>query len=249
MPNIHSNITFGLVSIPVTMNPIIKNNDISFNQLHKKCLHRIEYVKYCPYCKKEVKETDIVKGFQYEKDNYLVFSKEELAKLKIANDKLIEVVSFIKETDIPSFYYEKSYFLVADSKSKSYNLFCEALKKTNKVALAKTVLGTKFYYCTLKFTDIGIILTTLYFEEEINLINDKLKLENNTKDLNLAIKLIESMSSKYTPDKYLDEYQNRIKSAIDDKLNGKKIKKTKVKTRKQVSDLTKALELSLKDLK
>ena len=110
MPNIHSNISFALVNIPVLLNPIIKNNDTSFNQLHKKCLGRVKYIKYCPKCKKDLKESDIVKGYQFEKDNYLVFSKTELDNLKPDWDKEIEVISFIKEGSVPPWYFEKSYF-------------------------------------------------------------------------------------------------------------------------------------------
>lgn len=73
---IHSNISFGLVNIPILLNPIIKNNDTSFNQLHKKCMNRIRYIKYCPKCKKEVKEKDIIKGYEYKKDNYLTFDNQ-----------------------------------------------------------------------------------------------------------------------------------------------------------------------------
>lgn len=169
MPNIHSNISFALVNIPVLLNPIIKNNDTSFNQLHKKCLGRVKYIKYCPKCKKDLKESDIVKGYQFEKDNYLVFSKTELDNLKPDWDKEIEVISFIKEGSVPPWYFEKSYFLNTEGKSKAYNLFYEALKKTKRVALVKTVIGPKFYYGILKLVENGIILTTLYFEEEVRI--------------------------------------------------------------------------------
>lgn len=246
MPNIHSNISFALVNIPVVMNPIIKNNDTSFNQLHDKCMHRIKYIKYCPHCKTNVKEKDIIKGYEFENDNYLTFEKEELAKLKVDNDKEIEVVSFIKISEIDPIYFEKSYFLETDSKSKSYTLFCEALRKTKKVALAKTIIGSKFYYCILRFAQNGIILTTLFFDEEVNVPNKELVFSSSDKELDLAIKLIDNLSDKFNPDRYKDEYQESIKKAIDDKLNGKTIKKRKKKNKEQVSDLLEALEKSLK---
>ena len=110
MPNIHSNISFGLVNIPILMNPIIKNNDISFNQLHKVCLNRINYVKYCPHCKKEVKEKDIIKGYEYEKDRYITFPKEDLDKLKPEKKEEIEIISFIDIKEVDPIYYEKSIF-------------------------------------------------------------------------------------------------------------------------------------------
>lgn len=249
MPNIHSNISFGLVNIPIIMNPLIKNNDTSFNQLHKKCLNRIQYVKYCPQCKIPLKENEIIKGYEYEKGEYLTFEKEELDNLRPKNEKEIEIISFVPLSDIDPTYFEKSYVLETEKKSKAYLLFCEALKKTKKVALAKTVIGTKFYYCILRFTPYGIIMTTLFFEEEVNLEAKEFTEKMNEKELELAIKLIDSLKGKFEPQKYKDEYQNNIKEAIDNKINGKAIKKTKTKSKKQISDLMEALEKSLKNKK
>lgn len=249
MPNIHRNISFALVNIPVVMNPLIKNNDISFNQLHKKCLNRVSYVKFCNHCKTYLKESDIIKGYEYEKGEYVTFDKTELAKLKINNEKEIEIISFILLSEIDPCYFEKSYVLTSETNSKSYILFCEALKKTKRVALSKTIIGNKFYYCILRFTEYGIIMTTLYFDEEVKLKEQKLLKEVNEKELNLAIKLIDSLKGKFEPQKYQDEYQKNIKSAIDDKLNGQEIKKVKRKNKVQVNDLMTALEKSLKGKK
>ena len=233
MPNIHSNISFGLVNIPIVMNPIIKNNDTSFNQLHQKCLNRIQYVKYCPHCKIPIKENEIIKGYEYEKGEYLTF----------------DIISCVPIEEIDPSYFEKSYMLEAETKSKAYLLFCEALKKTKRVAVAKTVLGSKFYYCILRFTAYGIIMTTLFFEEEVLLPNEQISGKLNDKELDLAIKLIESLKGNFEPEKYKDEYQDNIKNAIDDKLNGKTIKSKKKKPKTQVSDLMEALEKSLKGKK
>ena len=249
MPNIHSTISFGLVSIPIVMNPIIRNNDTSFNQLHKECMHRVSYVKYCEHCKETLKERDIIKGYEYEKDKYLTFPKEELDKLKPENEHEIEIVSFVDIKEIDPAYFEKSYKLETEKKSKAYNLFCEALKRSKRVALAKTVIGSKFYYCILRFTSKGIIMTTLFFREEVMLPEEELDLKVNEKELDLAVKLIEERKGKFEPDKYQDEYQDNIKDAIDDKLNGRTIKKTKKKQKEQVNDLLEALEKSLRKKK
>lgn len=245
----YSNISFGLVSIPVIMNPIIKNNDASFNQLHDKCLSRVKYIKYCPTCKKDLKEKDIIKGFQYEKDNYIVFNKSELDKIKPENDKEIEVISFIDIEEVSPVFFEKSYFLKTKNKSKAYVLFCEALKKTKKVALAKTILTSKFYYCILRFQSDGIIMTTLYFDEEVNIPDNSLSAKITDKELNMAIKLINNMKGKFEPQKYIDEYQESIKKAIDDKLDGKKISSKKKKNKVKINNLLDALERSLNDKK
>lgn len=246
MANIHSSINFALVNIPIVINPIIRNNDTSFNQLHEKCGHRINYVKYCPKCKVKIKETDIIKGYEYEQDKYVVFQKDELNKLKPENEKEIDIISFIPLKEIDPIYFEKSYDVDAEGKGKAYFLFCEALKKTNLVALAKTVIGNKFYYCILRFNKDNIILTTLYFEEEVNVKKDESNIKINEKELDLAIKLITSLKGKFEPEKYKDEYQDNIKEAIENKLEGKNIKSKKKTNKKQINDLMEALEKSLK---
>lgn len=246
MPNIHSSISFGLVNIPVVMNPIIKNNDTSFNQLHTKCQERITYVKYCPHCKVNLKEKDIIKGYEYEDNKYITFSKEELNKLKPDQDKEIDIVSFVPLSEIDPMYFEKSYILETEGKGKAYNLFCEALKRSKLVAVAKTVIGSKFYYCILRFFEKRIIMTTLYFEEEVMLEEKNTKSEVNETELSMAIKLIENLKGNFEPEKYKDEYQDNIKNAIDDKIDGKKITKSKKKSKKQITDLMEALEKSLK---
>lgn len=246
MPNIKSNISFGLVNIPILMNPIIKNNDTSFNQLHTKCHERINYIKYCPHCKVNLKEKDIIKGYEYEKDKYVIFKKEELDKLKPSQDKEIEIISFIPIDEIDAMYFEKSYMLDASGKGKAYKLFCTALNKSKMVALAKTVIGTKFYYCILRFFKERIIMTTLYFEEEVLLPEKDEKFTADEKELALAMKLINSLKGKFEPQKYRDEYQDNIKKAIDDKLEGKAVKGTKKKNRAKIDNLLEALEKSLK---
>lgn len=246
MADIHSSIQFALVNIPVLLNPIIKNNDTSFNQLHKKCGERIRYVKYCPHCKTKINEQDIIKGYSYVEDDYITFKKEELDLLKPKNEKEIEIISFVPLESIDPIYFEKSYDINPEGKGKAYYLFCEALKKCKLVALAKTVIGSKFYYCILRFTEQNIVLTTLYFEEEIHVQKDSKDYEVNQKELDLAIKLITSLKGKFEPNKYIDEYQENVRKAIEDKMKGKTIKKTKSKSKKQINDLMEALEKSLK---
>lgn len=241
-----STISFGLVNIPILLTPVVKNNDISFNQLHKKCKNRISYLKYCPHCKTEVNQTDIIKGYQYEKDEYLEFTSKELNDLKPENEGEIEIVSFIPLKEIDPSYFEKTYKLNTEKKSRAYNLLTKALMKTNLVGLSKTVIHNKFYYGILRFHESNLLFTTLYFDEEMNLNNNLEPVKIDQKELDLAIKLIENLKGHFEPEKYKDEYQNKIKDAIEDKLAGKKVKKTKKSPKKEVKDLMKALEMSLK---
>lgn len=249
MANLKTAITFGLVNIPVRLNPVIKNNDTNFNYLHKKCLNRVSYIKYCPICKKDVKVKDLIKGFEYSDDKYVTFDEEDFDKLKTNDDKNIDIIAFVKQSEIDPIYYEKSYYLKTEGKSKAFSLFKKALKKCGKVAIAKTVIGSKSYYVLLRFGSDNIIMTTLFYNEEIRLNEDSTEDDFTEKEMDLALKLIESMSDKFTPEKYKDDYQDKIKDAIEKKIDGKEIKQAKSKRKTSVSNLMDALEKSLKDKK
>ena len=249
VPGYKSAISFGLVHIPVSLNPVISNNDTSFNMLHKDCLKRVKYKKYCYTCDEEVKNDDLVKGYRYAPDNYVTFDDEDFEKLKTENDRTIEIISFVDLKEIDPIYFEKSYYLVTDGKNRAFSLFKAALKSQNKVAIAKTVLGNKSYYVILRFGGNNIIMSTLFFEEEIRLFEDTDDETFTKKEMDLAAELINNMTGKFRPEEYSDEYQNKIKEAIEKKIEGKEIKKVKSKKTKNITDLMSALEESLKDTK
>lgn len=161
-----SSLSFGLVNIPININPILQDNDVSFNQLHKKCLTCIKYVKYCPHCKKEVKQSDIIKGYKIDEDKYITLTNEELKNLRIENENNIEIVGFVGASEIDPVFYEKSYVLTVPNKSKAFSLFKEALEKSKRIAIAKTIISTKFYYVAIRIMQNNIIMSTLYFNEE-----------------------------------------------------------------------------------
>ncbi len=245
--NYQTAISFGLVHIPVLMNNAIKNNDVSFNLLHKKCKERLEYIRYCPHCKTKVKNDEIEKGYEYKKDDYVTFTDNDFAKLKSENDKIIEIISFVDINEIDPIYYEKSYTLTPNNSSKAFNLFKWALRKSKKVAIAKTILRNKLYYVVIRFGYENIIMDTLYYEEEIKLQREKMVKDFSDNELNMALKLIKAMSAKFTPEEYIDEYQNNLKMAIDKKIKRKDIKKIKSKKKRNINDLMTALEESLKE--
>jgi len=248
MANLKTAITFGLVNIPVRLNPVIKNNDTSFNYLHKKCLNRVSYIKYCPVCKSDVKNKDLIKGYEYSDDKYVTFDENDFDKLKSDEDKVIDIISFVKLSEIDPIYYEKSYVVLTNTKSKAYSLFKAALDKTKKVAIAKTVIGTKFYYVVLRLGEKNILMNTLYFEEEVVIPDNFADSKFTTKELDLAVELINSLKMKFKPEELVDEYQTKVKDAIDLKIDGKTIKKPRKKQEKNIKDLMTALEMSLKNV-
>ena len=244
--NYQTSISFGLVNIPVYLNSAIKDNNVTFNLLHKKCDTRLEFIRYCPHCETKVKNTDIIKGYEYRNDNYVTFTNEEFAKLKSENEKIIEIISFVNINEIDPVYYDKSYCLTPNKSNKSFELFKEALRKSNKVAIAKTYIHNRQYYVVIRFGYQNIIMNTLYYEEEVKLQNEKEEKKFSAEELKLAMKLIDSLTDKFKPKSYKDEYQNRIKDAIKKKIKGEKIKTVKKKKTKSIDDLYLALEKSIK---
>lgn len=243
-----SSISFGLVNIPITINPILQDNDVSFNQLHKKCLTRIKYVKYCPHCKKEVKQEDIIKGYKINEDKYITLTSEELKNLRVETEGNIEIVGFVGASEIDPVFYEKSYVVSVPSKSKAFSLFRDALEKSKKIAIAKTILSTKFYYVAIRMMGDNMIMSTLYFNEEIIIPDAVSSAKYTKKELDLATKLIDSLKMKFKPEEYVDEYQENIKEAIKEKQKGMKPKTVKAKRKNNIKDLMQALELSLKNV-
>lgn len=243
-----SSISFGLVNIPITINPILQDNDVAFNQLHKKCLTRIKYVKYCPHCEKEVKQEDIIKGYKINEDKYITLTSEELKNLRVETEGNIEIVGFVGTSEIDPVFYEKSYVVSVPSKSKAFSLFRDALEKSKKIAIAKTILSTKFYYVAIRMMGDNMIMSTLYFNEEIIIPDAVSSAKYTKKELDLAMKLIDSLKMKFKPEEYVDEYQENIKDAIKEKQKGMKPKTVKAKRKNNIKDLMQALELSLKNV-
>ena len=245
MANIHSMITFCLVNIPVSVGTLIKNNDISFFQVHKKCLERIKYQKYCPHCKKVLKESEIEKGYINDEDEMIVFDQKELTNLKPENEGEIEIVSFFNSNEIDPKYYQKTYVIVPEKKGKAYFLLRDAMQKMKCVALCKTVLYNKFTYAILRISEDIFLLTTIYFAEEVNDISTYKSPKISAKELELATSLIKKMTAHFEPQKYKDEYHEKVLKAIELKSKGKKVPKSKKKSSKEIASMMNALEKSL----
>lgn len=240
-------ISMGLVLIPIGMYKATVDNDIHFNQLDKESKARIKYKKYCSHCGKEVTSTDIVKGYEYEKDKYVVMSDDELEKIKTKKDKTIHILHFAKMSEVNMIYYEKDYYAVPDTGAeKAYELLRQALLSQKKVAIAKTVMGTNEKLLVLYPTKDGIIVKTLFYYDEIAAMTKsvpKMKLDEN--ELNMAKMLIENMTRPFVAEEYQDEYQARLRDAIMKKIQGQEIVAVDTSGSPNVIDLMEALQKSL----
>lgn len=240
-------IEFGLVYIPITLSNCIKQNDIGFNMIDKKTMSRIKYIKTCVDCNdKEISNKDIVKGYQYEKNKYVIFTDEDFEKLKTQKDKNICIEAFISINEINPIFFDKTYYVKPNGAEKPYFLLLNAMQKQKKVALAKTVIGTKESLIILSCNKGIMLATTLFFNDEIVELPAIKKTTINKKELDLATSLINQMESNFNPEKYKDEYNEKVKKAIKTKISGKQIIEAKAdKKLSKVINIMEALQKSL----
>lgn len=240
-------ISMGLVLIPVGLYKTTTDNDIHFNQLCKDSNQRIKYKKYCSHCNKEVTNSDIVKGYEYEKDRYVVMTNEEIEKIKTKKDKTIHIIQFAKMSEVNMIYYEKDYYAVPDSGAeKAYELLRQSLLSQKKVAIAKSVMGSNEKLLVLYPTKEGLIVKTLFYADEIAAMPKqipKMKLDQN--ELDMAKMLIENMTKPFKAEEFHDEYQERLRDAIMKKIQGQEIVAVDNSTQNNVIDLMEALQQSL----
>ena len=218
-------ISFGLVAIPIELHTATAENDISFNQLHKKDHSRIRYKKTCAHCNEEVKSEDIVKGYEYEKDKYVEITPDEIEKIKTEKDKSIQILHFANLNQISPVYYDRAYHLLPSAGGeKAFELLRQSLMNEQKVAIGKTVMGSSEKLLVIIPREDGIIIQTMYFHDEVKDIPVKYqKPKVAAPELKLAQQLINSMDTPFEPAAYHDEYQERLRGLLETKIAGKKI--------------------------
>lgn len=218
-------LSFGLIYIPITLHSSVKSNDIGFNMLDRKTMSRVQYKKTCADCSgREVKQEDIVKGYEYEEGKYVVFDDSDFEKIKTPKDKNITIEAFVDAEEIDPIFYDKPYYVNPTGGEKAFALLLKAMESENKVGIAKTVLGNKETLIAIRVKNGKMLLNTLFFNDEIQTNPAKeIKEEVKPAELEMAKTIIGSMSGAFTPDKYKDEYQARVKQAIEAKISGKEI--------------------------
>lgn len=242
-----SAISVGLLYIPVGLYKTTRDTSISFNQLCKDSHERVRYKKYCPSCDKEIKNEDIIKGFEYEKGRYVTFTSDELERIKSKKDKTIHIEHFAKMSEIDNILFDKDYYLVAEpGAEKAYELLRQSLLSKKEVGVAKTVLGTNENLLVLYPTKECIIAKILFYQEEIQEIpKSQTKIELSKQELDMAKTLIESMTKKFDISAYQDEYQKKLRDAITNKINGNEIVSADTEISNNIINLMDALKKSV----
>ena len=246
-------ISFGLVNIPIGVYSATHSERISFNFLHKKDLGRIHNVRECDVCGKQVPYEDLVRGYEYEKGEYVALEEEDFDKIAIESSKTINVMEFVDQDEIDPMFFDTPYYLAPGKNADHvYALFREALKESGKMGIAKVAFREREHLAAVKAHDNVLMLDTMFFADEIakpGELDLPTTAKISEKERKLAEKLIEEMSGKFKPEKYEDTYREALLEMIEAKVKGKHGKTKRVAPKKattNVVDIMSKLKASLK---
>jgi len=249
-------IRFSLVTIPIQIfNAIETGNNISFKQLHNEDNGRISYKKVCTSCEEEVPYGDIVKGYEYEPDQYVILKKEEFASIKLKSNRAIDVDAFVDVNEVHPSRFEAVYYVGpnGDIAIKTFNLFRKALLKTNKAGVGRIILRDREDVVLLTAQDDGLVMYKLRYPYELRKMEDVPDLKDVEVDetqLQLAETLIASLDKGFGDIDFEDRYRDALLELVDDKVAGKEIVTLSEETESApVIDIMDALKKSIEDAK
>lgn len=240
-------ISFGLINVPVKMHAATEAQEFKFNYLHKECQQRIRSIKKCSHCDKEVEMADLVKGYEYEKDRYIILSEEDLASLEQPMSRSIDILDFVDLKEIDPIYYQKSYYLSPEETAqKAYWLLSKAMEESGKVALARVTMRSKQHLACLRVFEAGLIMETMYYPKEIRHMDAVWDHVVSTEtELAMARQLIDNLAHPFEPEKYHDELHDQLAQMIESKVTGEIYKVETPSKGGQVVDLMEALRASI----
>lgn len=247
----NATISFGLVSIPVRFYTATKSEDIHFHLLHESCGSRVNRKWWCPHHEKIVDSDELIRGYEITKNKYVTFTDEEMETLETDDNRALEITEFVDLHEIDPVFYEKAYFLGPSAGGgKTYRLLAQAMKKQDKVAVARWIASGKQQMVVLRPYEKGLILHTMYYADEVRDFG-AIDLEESPvrdKEVQLAEMLINELTEKkFDPLEFKDEYRHRLLDRIRAKSKGKTIEPEEKEEEKggEVIDIMEALRRSL----
>ena len=245
-------ITFGLISVPVRLFTAARSERMSFNQLHSTCHTRVRQQLYCPTCDCTVERSEIVKGYQYIKDQYVLVEDTEIKKVQPQSADSMEILEFVKMDEVDPLYFDSSYYLVPeDAGRKAYHLLVDTMDQAGYAAVAKLAMHQREYTVLVRAREQGLTLHTMYYPNEIRTLaeygrnSSEDDIEVKPAETKLAGQLIESLAAPFKPEKYTDQYQARLKELVEAKRAGEETASTEGPRLAPVIDLMDALQKSL----
>lgn len=250
------NISFGLVNIPVSLFKATEEQKTHFRTLHAECQHPIRYQKWCPRCERSVEAKDLVRGYEYAPESFVLVKDEDIEQLPLPTLHTIEILHFTDKENIDPIYYEKSYYLgPGEYGDKPYKLLFQAMEETGKVAVAKIAFRTREHLAVLRLHQNCLLMNMIHYPAEIRSLEGVPGLENleqtevKAEELKIAKKLIEEISEDFH-DNYQSDFEQALQSLIATKIEKQEVAKPEaVEPEQNVVDLMEALQKSLKQNK
>src|SRR5256885_15607993 len=246
-------ISFGLVNIPIALYPATRKEELSFRLLRKSDLSPVNYKRVAEKDGKEVPWDQIVKGYEYEKGKYVVLKEEDFQRVDLEATQTVDIQDFVDLEEIdPMFFYKPYYLEPQKGGDKAYALLRDSLEQKKKVGIAKVVIKTRQYLAGVKPEGNGLVLELMHFADELadaNKLHIPKKVEVGKREISMASALIDSMSAKWNPEKYHDDYREALMEVIEEKVEagGKEIEEKPKKAPKPTKgiDLVSVLQKSL----
>jgi DNA end-binding protein Ku len=242
-------ISFGLVTIPVSVYPATEEKTLRFNQLHDEDGGRIRYKRICERDGEEVPFEHIVKGYEVEKDRYVVLTDDDFDAVPVESSRAIDIVQFVEFDEIDPVMFKKSYYLVPEETgAKAYSLLREAMKEDDRVGIAKVSFRDREHMAALRFKDDAFVLETMFWPDEIREADfGGVDVNQDVRDneLTMARQLIDSLTSEWSPDEFSDAYREALLRIVEAKLNGEEIEVVEAEPAAKVVDLMEALKASV----
>jgi DNA end-binding protein Ku len=241
-------LTFGLVSFPIRLFSAARSETIGFNLLHKDDHSRIKQVTYCQAEDKPVPRSELVKGYEYEKDHYVEIDEEDIRKAAPKTAKVMEILEFVKAEQVDPIYLESSYYMAPDEGGeKPYALLFQALRESRLYALAKVAMHNREHIIVLRPGSKGILSHTMYYQDEIRQV-DEFRTDTSLvkeKELEMAKMLISSLEADFEPEKFHDGFRDSLRKMIEAKVEGRNVVATPDAHVAPVIDIMEALKRSL----
>ena len=244
-------LTFGLISMPVRLFSGARGTRISFHMLHRDDNTRVKQQLYCPADGRVIERSEIVKGYEYRKGEYVVIEPEELKKIEPKTAKSMEILEFVKQDEIDPVYFESSYYLAPEEAGqKPYALLSRAMEETGYVAVAKLSMHNREYTVFLRPYEHGLMLHTMYYQDEIREAPAAIDKDSHEKlkegEVKVAHQLIEALAAEWDPTKYRDTFEENVKTLIKARMEGGEVTSVeKPKKPAAPTDLMAALRQSL----
>lgn len=242
-------LTFGLISVPVRLFSAARTEHIALNQLHRECMTRIKMPLYCPTHQRMVERSEIVKGYEYEKGQYVLVEDEEVKKIAPPSASSMEILEFVHAADVDPLYLDASYYMIPEEPGrKAYQLLVTTMEESGRAAIAKLAMHQREYIVLVRPRDHGLTLHTMYFADEVRALpeyGEKGDVKVKPEEVKLAKQLVDSLAGEFDPTKYHDEYKLRLKAMLDAKLEGQEVTVAAQPQLAPVIDMMEALKKSL----